>query len=103
MNRIERIQKMEQRFDEAKETLNALNSALDRFDEGQKALGQLFDYLGNGQWIKDFEADEAGKLPNDLKRGVLSEDGLYDLVMEYRFLLARMSMTVGISIETGIL
>ena len=37
-------------------------------------------------WRKDFEADEAGKLPQDLKRGVLSEDGLYDLLTDYQCL-----------------
>ena len=35
------------------------------------------------QWRKDFEADEAGKLPQDLKRGVLSEDGLWNLLSDY--------------------
>ena len=34
------------------------------------------------QWIKDFENDERGELPLDLKRGVLSEDGLYNLLSE---------------------
>ena len=30
--------------------------------------------------FKDFELDEEGKLPADLKRGVLSEDGIYNLL-----------------------
>ena len=34
--------------------------------------------------MKDYEADEAGKLPADLKRGVLSEDALFDLLEENR-------------------
>ena len=29
-------------------------------------------------------ADEEGKLPMDLKRGVLSEDGIYDLLTDYQ-------------------
>ena len=29
---------------------------------------------------KDYEADERGELPPDLKRGVLSQDALYDLL-----------------------
>ena len=32
--------------------------------------------------MKDYEDDEAGKLPSDLKRGVLSEDLVYDLIRE---------------------
>ena len=31
---------------------------------------------------RDFLADEAGLLPRGLRRGVLSEDGLYDLLAE---------------------
>ena len=31
-------------------------------------------------WKEDFEADEAGKFPDDLPRGVLSEDGIYNLL-----------------------
>ena len=32
----------------------------------------------------DFAADEAGNLPPDLKRGVLSEDGIWNLLSDYR-------------------
>ena len=40
--------------------------------------------------MQDFEDDEAGKIPRDLKRGVLSEDAVYDLLTENRELLVRM-------------
>lgn len=36
--------------------------------------------MDSGQWKADFEADEAGEIPDEVKRGVLSEDGLYDLL-----------------------
>ena len=32
------------------------------------------------KWKDDFEADERGEFPADMKRGVLSEDGIYDLL-----------------------
>ncbi len=32
--------------------------------------------------IQDYEADCAGNLPQDLKRGVLSQDAVYDLLAE---------------------
>ncbi|MBP3747571.1 MAG: DUF4298 domain-containing protein [Ruminococcus sp.] len=44
------------------------------------ALRSLSDYYGSAAWKRDFAADEAGLLPQDLKRGVLSEDGVYDLI-----------------------
>lgn len=36
-----------------------------------------------------FEADERGEIPADLERGVLSEDGLYDLLGEVDRILRR--------------
>lgn len=39
----------------------------------------MSDYYGSKQWRKDFEADEQGLYPEDLKRGGLSEYGVYDL------------------------
>ena len=50
----------------------------------QKMLYELTSYYENGQWLKDFESDERGELPKDLKRGVLSEDGVYDLLSEFK-------------------
>ena len=40
----------------------------------------LEDYYSSGQWFKDYEADEQGLLPDGLKRGILSQDALYDLL-----------------------
>ena len=45
-------------------------------------LRQLTEYVDSGQWLQDYQLDEAGALPRDLKRGVLSQDGLYDLLSE---------------------
>ena len=36
------------------------------------------------EWKRDFADDEAGLLPKKLPRGVLSEDGIYNLLEEYR-------------------
>ena len=43
----------------------------------------LSEYYASPLWREDFEADEAGLLPKDLKRGVLSEDAVYDLLSDY--------------------
>ena len=53
--------------------------------------------------MQDYEDDEAGKLPKDLKRGVLSEDAVYDLITENRELLVRMLRLVTAALETDIL
>ena len=44
--------------------------------------------MESGQWQKDFEADEAGLVPRDLPREVLSEDALYNLLAEAGEILA---------------
>ena len=43
-------------------------------------LKVLEKYYTSADWKKDFSLDEAGLLPAGLKRGVLSEDGIYNLL-----------------------
>ena len=43
-------------------------------------LRQLSDYYVSPEWKRDYAADEAKLFPSDLKRGVLSEDGIYNLL-----------------------
>ena len=38
--------------------------------------------MDSGAWLRDYEADEAGLLPPGFRRGVLSEDGLYNLLAD---------------------
>ena len=72
---IDRIKRMEEVFD----TLQAgANSDPPIIDEA--LLKILLDYYTSGQWLKDYELDEKGYLPPDVKRGVLSEDGVYNFL-----------------------
>lgn len=48
----------------------------------QALLGQLLRYYEGEQWRRDYALDEAGLLPATLKRGVLSEDGVYNALTE---------------------
>ncbi len=53
----------------------------------QKALlTALSGYYGSDAWKRDLAADEAGLLPHGLKRGVLSEDGIFNLLEQYDML-----------------
>ena len=85
MTRIERITKMEALFDKSEEVIKRLEAALEDFAKIENDIAKLEAYYDK-DWRKDFEADEAGKLPKDLKRGVLSEDGIYDLLSDYQCL-----------------
>ena len=76
MTQIERITRMEALLDKGTETVRRLEKALDDFAALQPDIDELQAYYDGDDWRTDFEADEAGKLPKDLKRGVLSEDGV---------------------------
>lgn len=84
MTRTERITHMEALFDKSEEVIRRLETALEDFAALQPAIAELEAYYTSSQWRKDFEADEAGKLPKDLKRGVLSEDGIWNLLGDYQ-------------------
>lgn len=90
MEQIERIVRMERYSDEAAAALEDLEQALDRYAAARAGLAELTAYYEGGQWMEDFAADGAGKLPPDLKRGVLSEDAVYDLLTDNARLLERM-------------
>lgn len=80
-NAISRIRKMELLFDELTELTRNSPDKL-RSPSAQEAIRTLSDYYANGDWLYDYELDEQRALPHDLKRGVLSQDGLYDLLSD---------------------
>lgn len=90
MNQTERIRQMEQRFDRASQAASQLAAALDQYDAVQDDIRLLSQYYSSKEWKHDFAADEAGLLPHDLKRGVLSEDGMWNLLSDIRELEERM-------------
>ena len=73
---------MESMFDDVSKVMSNLDDALEEYAGIKDKIDELNVYLESGQWQKDFEADEKGLIPKDMKRGVLSEDGLYDLLTE---------------------
>ena len=77
---LKRVREMEIRFDEVTRVLAELEDAAEEYRNFKPDLAILKEYMDSGQWKADFEADEAGEIPEDVKRGVLSEDGLYDLL-----------------------
>ena len=54
------------------------------YPELELYIRELDDYYTGPSWKEDFAADEAGLLPADLRRGVLSEDGIDDVLQKYR-------------------
>ena len=79
---IERIKWMEQRFNKVLATIKDGSAVSLRTIKGDVA--ELSKYYGSELWKQDFAADEAGNLPSDRKRGVLSEDGIWNLLSNCR-------------------
>ena len=80
--RAARVAAMEEKYDLASEAVGELAEALEKYLSARKALTELDAYLSSGNWLADYEADEAGLIPEGIKRGVLSQDGVYDLLAE---------------------
>ena len=82
MNQIERIRLMEEKADKVRSALGELESAARKYRELQSDVKDLERYYET-IWREDFEDEEKGKLPPDLKRGILSEDMLYNLLTDF--------------------
>lgn len=90
MEQIERIRHMERLFDFALESITELPMALDKYEKIQETIAALSDYYGSNEWKQDYADDEAGMFPKDLKRGVLSEDGIWNLLSDWQELEERL-------------
>lgn len=84
---IKRIMEMEEKLDAAREALDRFQDAMRDYARIQDTIDELERYYYS-DWRKDYDADEAGKFPPELKRGVLSEDALYDVLTDNKLVAA---------------
>jgi hypothetical protein len=82
MGQLERIEEMERKIILASAAVRELESALAQYRDCQRDIRALEAYLNSEERREDLAADEAGLLPASLRRGVLSEDGIYNLLEE---------------------
>ena len=87
-----RITHMERILDDATRVMDELEKNIEEFQALQAKIQELDVYYTSPQWRADFEADEAGLLPADLKRGVLSEDGIWNTLARNRELCERLGL-----------
>ena len=59
---------------------DALEKKIAENEECQAEIQKLEAYYTSQQWKDDFAMDEKGELPEKLRRGILSEDGIYNLI-----------------------
>ena len=87
MTQIERVEHYEGLLNVLTAAQDALEQALEDFEAAQPLAEELAAYYGGELWRRDFEDDEAGRLPDGLRRGVVSEDGICDALERNRELL----------------
>ena len=80
MNRVQRITYYENLMKQAAKAVAEFEPALEKFAAVQGLLEELGTYLGSKEWRCDFEVCEQGMLPANLPCGVLSEDGIFNLL-----------------------
>lgn len=98
--RVERIQAMEERLDRCVEATARLSAACEEWKETLEDSRILEDYYQGGDWMEDYEADERGELPDDLLRGVLSEDAVYDYIFGRQELAKELLRTALAALES---
>ena len=84
-----RVAAMSRAMARVQTAVDALSRDLERMDKLAPTIAQLDEYQRSGLWLKDYEADEAGLVPTDINRAVLSEDGLYNLLQDWEELKKR--------------
>lgn len=74
---VKRIKKYERYFDSVKE-IYAENPLM--LEQNKKKLKALIKYYESNRWLKDYQLDEEQMLPQNLKRGILSQDEFYNFI-----------------------
>ena len=77
-----RINRMSEAFDRLSRVSAILGEKAEELESMASDVDCLKEYMASGQWIRDFEADENGEIGPEVNRSVLSEDGLYNLMID---------------------
>ena len=91
---IERIKEMEEILDRASKVMDELESKIAELESIQSDIQKLEKYYTGKKWKSDLKLDEEGRLPPDLKRGVLSEDGIDNLLERNKALVGGHSSVI---------
>ncbi len=97
---LSRVSAMEQAMTEASAALTQLQQALTRYQAALPLLEQLEDYYQSPLWLADWDADHQGLLPPGMPRGVLSQDGLYNLLCEQQTVRRQLSALLAAQSDT---
>lgn len=87
---VKRVSQMEAALVRLNHAIATVEGALDTYDQMWDDYRALDSYYSGKAWWEDLEADNQGLLPEDLPRGVLSEDALYDALGDAEALRQRL-------------
>ena len=77
---IKRIEEMEKSLNISIKIIRQFEEALKEYNKVQKHINKISKYYGSKDWYKDF--DDYNNKKTNIKAGVLSEDGIYNVIME---------------------
>jgi len=77
--RIEVISEMEEILNKHNDIISTLQDAVEEFKNHQEEYDKLSEYYSSEEYFKDLELDQNGEFPENLSRGVLTEDAVFDL------------------------
>ena len=80
---LERIAHYEQLMEELAENMEDLEELLETLQETQQTATALSKYYSSSDWTLDKDFSESEYFPERQTSGVLSEDGLYNLLGDY--------------------
>ncbi len=85
-----RIRAMETKANLLAAGAEAFQAALDKFAEVEPSYRELSQYYGGSEWWEDKNFSDSKDFPADLSCGVLSEDGLYNILGDLHSLAIQM-------------
>ena len=87
---VKRVLQMEAALVRLNHAIATVEGALDTYEQMWDDYRALDSYYSGKAWWEDLEADNQGLLSEDLPRGVLSEDALYDALGDAEALRQRL-------------
>ena len=76
--RLENITKMENILNRTDNLISEMQILLEKWEQNQEDFTELMNYYTSEERGKDLEDDRLKIIPQDLPRGVLSEDAVFD-------------------------
>lgn len=83
MGKYEHISEMEAILNNHSSRIRELDETVEYLKNNIEDFNRLVDYYHSEQRQEDLRADDNGLIEEKLKRGVLSEDAIYDLISDY--------------------